>query len=59
MIQDAFLEARDFERQESRRQAREAVAELKAKGMQVNEVAPAEVERMRQVTQPVADEFHR
>jgi tripartite ATP-independent transporter DctP family solute receptor len=57
IIQDAFLEARDYERQESRRQTREAVAELKAKGMQVNEVAPAELERMRLLTQPVADRF--
>ncbi len=56
-IQDAFLEARGYQRQESRRRVREAIGELKAKGMQVNEVAPAELGRLRQVTQPVKDKF--
>jgi tripartite ATP-independent transporter DctP family solute receptor len=57
ILQDAFAEARDYQRQESRNQARAAVADLKAKGMQVNEVAPAELERMRQVIQPVTDKL--
>ena len=57
IIQDAFLEARDYQRQESRRQEREAVGQLKAKGMQVNELAPAELDRMRQMTQPIKDKF--
>ncbi len=57
IIQDAVLEARDYERQESRRRLREAIVELKAKGMQVDEVAPAELERMRLLTKPVTDKF--
>lgn len=57
IIQDAVLEARDYQRQESRRQAREAIGELKAKGMEVNEIAPAELDRMRQATQPIKDKF--
>ncbi len=57
IIQDAVLEARDYERQESRRQASEAIGELKARGMQVNEIAPAELDRMRQATQPIMDKF--
>ena len=57
IIQDAVLEARDYERQESRRRLREAMVELKAKGMQVDEVAPAELERMRLLTKPVTDKF--
>ena len=57
IIQDAVLEARDYERQESRRRLREAIVELKAKGMQVDEVAPAELQRMRLLTKPVTDKF--
>jgi len=57
IIQDAFREAQDYQRQESRRQVSEAIAQLKGKGMQVNEVAPAELERMRQATKPVKDKF--
>jgi tripartite ATP-independent transporter DctP family solute receptor len=57
ILRDAFQEARDYERQESRRQAREAIAQLKAKGMQVNELSPAELDRIRKATQPVKDKF--
>ena len=57
IIQDAVVEARDYQRQESRRQAREAIGQLEAKGMEVNEIAPAELDRMRQATQPVKDKF--
>lgn len=55
LLQAAALEARDYQRQVSREQARKALDELKAAGMQINEVAPAERERMRQATQPVTD----
>ena len=57
ILEDAFVEARGYQRQESRRQAHEAIGELKAKGMQVNEIAPAELDRMRQATQPIKDKF--
>jgi tripartite ATP-independent transporter DctP family solute receptor len=57
ILQDAFVEARDYQRQESRRQAQQAIAELKTKGMQVNELAPAELDRMRKLAQPVKDKF--
>jgi len=57
IIQEASREAQTYQRQESRRQAGDAIAQLKAKGMQVNEIAPAELERMRQATQPVKDKF--
>jgi tripartite ATP-independent transporter DctP family solute receptor len=55
IIQDAALEARDYQRQVSRAAADTAVGELKAKGMQFNEVAPAEQQRMRQIALPVVD----
>ena len=37
-----------YQRQVSREPAQKAVAELKAKGMQVNELTPAELDRMRE-----------
>jgi tripartite ATP-independent transporter DctP family solute receptor len=57
LLQDAALEARDYERKLSREAAQKALAELKAKGMLVNEIAPAEIERMRQLVKPVHDKF--
>ncbi len=48
VLMDAARASRDFERKDTRAEAAKAVAELKAKGMQVNEVAPAEVARMRE-----------
>ena len=55
LLQAAALEARDYQRQVSRDQARKALNDLRAAGMQVNEVSAAELARMRQATQPVAD----
>ncbi|MDZ5458321.1 TRAP transporter substrate-binding protein [Azohydromonas lata] len=55
LLQASALEARDYQRQVSREQARKAMEELKAAGMVINEVAPAELDRMRQAVQPVAD----
>ena len=57
MMQDAFNEARTYQRQVSREAAKKAVGELQAKGMQFNEVAPAEQARMRDVAKPVTDKF--
>ena len=41
----------------SRAAAQKSLADLKAKGMQINELAPAEVARMRQLVTPVYDKF--
>ena len=57
MMQDAFNESRSYQRQASRAAAQKAVDELKAKGMQFNEVAPAEQARMREIAKPVTDKF--
>jgi len=57
LVQDAALEARDYQRKISREAAQKAVGELRAKGMQVNEVPPAELGRMRQMVRPVHDKF--
>ncbi|MBP8215114.1 MAG: TRAP transporter substrate-binding protein [Propionivibrio sp.] len=48
VLSDAAKASRDFERKDTREEAAKAVADLKAKGMAVNEVSPQEVNRMRE-----------
>jgi len=48
VLLDAARASREFERKDTREEAGRALADLKAKGMQVNEVPPAEVARMRE-----------
>ena len=47
VLMDAAKVSRDFERKDTRDEASKAIAELKAKGMLVNELSPSEAERMR------------
>lgn len=47
VLQDAAVKSRDFERKDTRAEAGKALAELKAKGMEVNELPTSEVDRMR------------
>lgn len=47
ILSDAAKLSRDFERKDTREEASKAVADLKAKGMQINELSPAESARMR------------
>ncbi len=52
ILMAAAKKARDFERQDTREEAAKALAQLKANGMQVNEISPDEVQRMRETAQP-------
>lgn len=47
VLMDAARTSRDFERKDTRDEAARALAELKSKGMVVNELTPAETTRMR------------
>ncbi len=47
ILLDAARASREFERKDTREEAGRALAELKAKGMQINELTPAESARMR------------
>lgn len=47
VLMDAARASRDFERKDTREEAGRALAELRAKGMVVNELPPAESARMR------------
>lgn len=48
VLLDAAVESRDFERKDTRAEAAKALDELKAKGMQVNDLPPAQIARMRE-----------
>ena len=47
VLMDAAKASRDYERKDTREEASKAMAELKTKGMLVNELSPTEAERMR------------
>ena len=47
VLADAAKASRDFERKDTRDEAGKALADLKSKGMQINELSPAEAGRMR------------
>src|SRR5256885_12309491 len=57
MFRDTFAETREYQRDQSKLSADKELGELKAKGMQFNEIAPAEYARMQEVTKPVAEKF--
>lgn len=55
LIDDAADEATTYQRELSRKQSDEALAELKKLGMQVTEFSPAEQQRLRDKVKPVID----
>jgi len=57
MMQEAYDESRDYQKEQTRLQTEKALAELQAKGMQYNAIAPEETDRMRKTVQPVVDKI--
>ncbi len=57
ILQDSANEARDYQRKVSREIAGKAVADLKAKGMEFNELSPAEAAKMRAAVRPIHEKF--
>jgi len=57
LLQEAAVEAQNYQRVVSRDAAAKAVGELKARGMVYNDIAPAELARMRSEVKPVYDKF--
>lgn len=57
LLQDAVTETTVHQRKVAREQAATALADLKAKGMVVNEVSPQELARMREKAAPVIAKF--
>jgi TRAP-type transport system periplasmic protein len=57
IIQDALNEAKAYQRQVSREKNTEMLDAVKKAGMQVNEVAPQEIARIREKIKPVVDKY--
>ena len=57
ILQDAATETAAYQRKVARDQAASVLAELKKKGMQVHELAPADIDAMKKRAQPVIDKF--
>ena len=57
LLQDAAIEAQNWQRVVSREVSAKALGELTAKGMIYNDVPPAELARMRAAVQPVYEKF--
>jgi tripartite ATP-independent transporter DctP family solute receptor len=57
VMTEAADEARGYQRRVSRDAAQKAVAELQAKGIAYNTIAPAERARMQQIVKPVIEQF--
>jgi TRAP-type transport system periplasmic protein len=57
MMREAYDESRGYQKEQTRLQTEKALAELQAKGMKYNPVAPEELERMRMAAQPVVDKI--
>jgi TRAP-type transport system periplasmic protein len=57
IIQDALNEAKAYQRQVSREKNTQMLDAVKKAGMQVNEVAPQEIARIREKIKPVVDKY--
>jgi tripartite ATP-independent transporter DctP family solute receptor len=57
LLQDAAVEARDYQRQVAREYNDEALEELKSEGMEVTELPPEEMEKLREKAKPVVEKF--
>jgi len=57
LIQESAQEAKLYQRKVSREQEGQALEALKKGGMQVNEIAPAEMVRLREKVKPVVEKF--
>ncbi|WP_395457885.1 TRAP transporter substrate-binding protein (plasmid) [Azospirillum melinis] len=57
ILSEAAAASRDFERKDSREASAQSMAYLKEKGMQINELSPAELERMREMVKPAFDKY--
>lgn len=57
MLKDAAAEAGKYQRELNIEQNKKSLESLKAKGMQVNELAPGEKEKIQQIVKPIVDKF--
>jgi TRAP-type transport system periplasmic protein len=57
ILQEACVEARDFQRTANREANARILEQLKSKGMQVNDVTPDELAKMREAVKPVVEKY--
>ena len=57
MFRDTYTETVQYQREQTKIAAEKALGELQAKGMQFNDIAPAEYARMQEVVKPVIAKF--
>ncbi|WP_084267415.1 TRAP transporter substrate-binding protein [Azohydromonas lata] len=57
IVQDSAFEARDYQRKVAREMSEKSRQELIKHGMLINDVAPAELQRMRDKVKPVVDKY--
>src|SRR5262245_24629680 len=57
MLRDTYAETLQYQRDQTRIASEKALGELKAKGMQFNEIAPPEYARMQAATKGVVEKF--
>ena len=57
IFEEAFVEAREIQRKASRAMTDKSRKVMTDNGMELNEIAPAELDRMRKAVQPVTDKY--
>jgi len=57
VLRDSFAEAQAYQRQVSRDASGKALTELEGSGMAINTIEPEQLERLREIVQPVIDKF--
>ena len=57
VLRDCASASHQNQRVLNRKQIQEATARMKAKGLQVNEIPPAEMDRMRAAVKPVQEKY--
>lgn len=57
VFQSAATEARDYQRKVSREVDAKAIEDIKATGMEVNELSPEETQKLRDAVKPLIDKF--
>lgn len=57
VLQQAAVEARDFQRKVSREQDAAALEEIRKTGMEVSELSPEETQKLRDAVKPMIEKF--
>jgi TRAP-type transport system periplasmic protein len=56
-MREAAQEAGEYQRELNQKENEKALKTLKEEGMKINEVKPEEIEKMKEIIQPVTDKY--